>query len=161
MKTTKILLLSIIVFFLSYQGHSQCSEPSSILSAYYSYAPNSKFGMGIEAGKLNSKSPWGVFAGCNFQLFNEQYRKTDTAISDNMVTRIYFKGTYRVTRIEHVLSFFVVASPQYSLQTGFDLQAGTKFIFPLSDKMAIGTEPLYSIKQNSFLLNFHLAVCIN
>jgi hypothetical protein len=161
MKLKKAIILSVIVSFFYLQGSSQqCTDPASILSAYYSYAPNSKFGIGIEAGKLSSESPLGIFAGCTFQLYNDRHMKTDTTVSDDMVSNIYFKGAYRLTRIENVLSVFVVASPQYSLQSGFDLQAGTRFIFPLSGRMGIGVEPVYSIRQNCFLVNFQIAFCV-
>jgi hypothetical protein len=161
MKLRKAIILPFVVLFFSLHGYSQqCTDPASILSAYYSYAPNSRFGVGIEAGKLSSESPLGIFAGCTFQLYNERQKKTDTTVSDDMVSNIYFKGAYRLTRIENILSVFVVASPQYSLQSGFDLQAGTRLIFPLSGRVGIGIEPLYSMKQNCFLVNFQLSFCV-
>jgi len=160
MKTIKRITLFFLLLF-SLQGFSQqCTDPASILSAYYSYSPNSKFGMGIEAGKLDNESPLGIFAGCNFQLLNQRYQKSDTTIASDMLSNIYFKGSYRLSRIENIVSIFAVASPQFSLQSGFDLQAGIRLIFPLSGRMGLGLEPVYSVKQNSFLLNFQVAFCM-
>jgi hypothetical protein len=162
MKSFKPLFAAIIGLLFCLQSFSQqCTDPaSSILTAYYTYTPNSKFAMGLEAGRLNNISPLGIFGGVTFQLANEKYLKKDSANSNDFISNVYFKGTYRLTRIDNVVSAFVVASSHFSVQTGFDLQPGFRFIVPVSGRVGLGCEPLYSIKQNTYMLNFQLLVCV-
>jgi hypothetical protein len=163
MKSIKSLTTVLIGLFIFCQSYSQqkCYDPSSsILTAYYTYTPNSKFAVGLEAGKLNDISPLGIFGGVTFQSMNEKFMKQDSTNTDQFISNVYFKGTYRISRIENVLSAFVVASAHYSVQSGFDLQPGFRFIVPVSSRVGLGMEPLYSIKQNTYMLNFQVSVCV-
>jgi hypothetical protein len=163
MKLTKpIILLTVSFLFILTKGSSQqsCETSSNILTAYYTYAPNFKSGVGFEAGKLNGESPLGYFAGCSFQLFKDKVSKTDSTKSTDMLADFYVKASYRLTRVDNFVSIFVVASPRYSLQGGFDLHQGLRFIFPFSERVAMGIEPMYAVRQNNFLVNFQLSFCV-
>ena len=162
MKLKSIILLIVLFFSISrsFSQQQSCTEPSNVLTAYYIYAPNFKTGVGLEAGKLSSESPFGYFAGCTFQVFSEKVSKSDSTKSTDMLSDFYVKGVYRLTRVENFVSIFAVVSPRYSLQAGFDLHQGLRFIFPFSQRVAMGLEPIYAVRQNNFQLNFQFSYCI-
>jgi len=162
MKLTKPIILLTVSFFILTKAFSQqsCTEPSTILTPYYTYAPNFKFGVGFEAGKLSGENPLGYFAGCTFQLFKDKVSKTDSTKTTDMLADFYVKLGYRLTRIDNFVSIFAIASPRYSLEGGFDLHQGFRFIFPFSQRVAMGIEPLYAVRQNNFLVNFQISFCV-
>jgi len=163
MKLIKSTIL-LAVLFLSInklQAQQQsCTEPANVITAYYSYIPHFKYGVGFEGGRLSNLSPFGYFAGCSFQVFKDKVSKTDSTHSTDMLADFYLKGAYRLTRVENFVSIFAVASPRYSLEAGFDLQQGLRFIFPFSERIAMGVEPMYAVRQNNFLVNFQFSCCI-
>jgi len=162
MKLTKPIILLTVSFFILAKGFSQqsCEQFSNVLTTYYTYAPNFKSGVGFEAGKLSNDGPLGFFGGCSFQIFKDKVSKIDSTKSTDMLADFYVKVGYRLTRVDNFVSIFAVASPRYSLQGGFDLHQGLRFIFPFSDRVAMGIEPMYAIRQNNFLVNFQLSFCV-
>ena len=162
MKLTKPIILWTVLLFSITKGFAQqsCEQYSNVITPYYIYAPNFKSGIGFEAGKLNSDGPLGFFAGCTFQLFKDKVSKTDSTKTTDMLADFYVKVGYRLTRVDNFVSIFAVASPRYSLEGGFDMHQGLRFIFPFSDRVALGIEPMYAIRQNNFLVNFQLSFCV-
>jgi hypothetical protein len=163
MKLTKSIILLTVLFFTickSYAQQQSCTEPANVLTAYYIYAPHFKAGGGFEAGRLSSESPFGYFAGVTFQVFSEKVSKSDSTKSTDMLSDFYLKGVYRLTRVENFVSIFAVVSPRYSMQAGFDLHQGLRFVFPFSERVAMGIEPIYAVRQNNFQVNFQFSFCI-
>jgi hypothetical protein len=128
------------------------------ISAYYSHSDKG-FGIGVEAGLLSEFSPLGATIGCNYVLYNnktiEKYSGSETSSSN-----FYFKGTVRVLKIENRMHAFLIASPQLSIESGFDFNSGGKLLFPFSERLAFQVEPLYSLKQRSYMVNFHLSLAL-
>ena len=157
----KLLILAIILitsFACCLKSSAQnCGDPVSILSAYYTYEPHTKFGVGFEAGSQGVDSRLGYYAGIRLTMLKQPvYIKQDSAQLDYRLA-FYLKGTVRLTSQESKGSLFVVAAPQMSLQSGFDVHSGLRYMYPLSGKKGIGVEPLYSVRQRNVSLNFILA----
>jgi hypothetical protein len=159
MKKLLILTLVLITSFIgAMQSSAQnCGDPVSIMSAYYSYEPHTKFGIGFEAGSQGVDSRLGYYAGIRLTMLKQpEYTKQDSAMLDYRLA-FYLKGTVRLSSFDSKGSLYVVAAPQMSLQAGFDVQSGLRFMYPLSGKKGIGLEPLYSVRQKNVALNFILA----
>src|SRR4029078_10125506 len=105
MKLTRtIALLTVLLAFLTNSRAQQTStEPSTIITPYYGFAPNYKYALGFEAGKLNGKSHLGIFAGCTLVVFSDKVVKADSTKSD-MLTDFYVKAAYRLTRVDNFVS---------------------------------------------------------
>ncbi len=155
----KTLTTIFLAFIISFHSNAQsCEQSPGLISAYYNHS-NKGFGIGVEAGFLSESSPFGVMIGCNYVLYNnktiEKYSGAETASSN-----FYFKGSVRVLRIESRMHAFLIASPQLSIESGFDFNSGAKLLFPLSERLAFQIEPLYSLKQGSYMVNFHLTLAL-
>jgi len=135
----------------------KCSGPIPVVSVYYPYENGMKYGIGLEAGNLGGDSPFGLFAGVNIQKKSDLYKKMDSAYSYDYKSSFYMKGSYRITRIEKAVSFYAIASPQLSLEKGFDFQAGFRVVFPIGQRMGLGIEPMYSFKERKAVMNFHIS----
>jgi hypothetical protein len=156
MKTLTTLFLA---FVISLQSSAQsCEQSPGFISAYYSQSAKG-FGIGVEAGLMSEFSPFGAMIGCNYVLYNN---KTIEKFSGEEISssNFYLKGSLRVLRIESRMHAFLIASPQLSIESGFDLNSGAKLLFPLSERLAFQIEPLYSLKQRSYMVNFHLSLAL-
>jgi hypothetical protein len=121
MKLTKPIILLTVSFFILAKGFSQqsCTDPSTILTAYYNYAPNFKSGVGFEAGKISGETPLSYFAGCTFQLFKDKVSKTDSTMTTDMLADFYVKLGYRLTRVDNLVSIFAISSPGFQVHFSF------------------------------------------
>lgn len=155
----KTLTTIFLAFIISFQSSAQsCEQSPGLMSAYYNHS-NKGFGIGIEAGLMSESSPFGAMIGCNYVSYNnktiEKYSGTETGSAN-----FYLKGSVRVLRIESRMHAFFIASPQLSIESGFDFNSGAKLLFPFSERLAFQIEPLYSLKQRAYMVNFHLALAL-
>ena len=130
----------------------KCAPAVSIVSLYYSAEAHTKYGGGFEIGMQGMESPLGLLAGFRFQKMADNYFKKDTA-SFNLKTSLYLKGMMRLNQPTGRGSVFVVAAPELSVQTGFDLKTGMRLMVPVNGRKAFGIEPLYSVRYKTFSLN--------
>ena len=130
----------------------KCAPAVSIVSLYYSAETNTKYGGGFEIGMQGIESPIGFLAGFRFQKMADNYSKKDSVVS-GVKSSLYMKGLLRLNQPTGKGSVFLVAAPELSVQTGFDLKAGTRFMLPINGRKAIGIEPLYSVRHHTFSLN--------
>jgi hypothetical protein len=135
----------------------RCDEPAGLISAYFTLSTNNGSGVGIEGGMLDPSSPIGLFLGCTYIIERDNKEMTELAFRQNEFPVFYLKAVCRVLRIENKISAFIVASPQLGFQSKFDFRPGVKLFAPLSERVAIEFEPLYSLKQIHFQFNFHIA----
>jgi len=155
MKLALIIATLIISSFYSSKAFAQtdkCAPAVSIVSLYYSAESHTKFGGGFEIGMQGIESPLGVLAGFRFQKMSDNYFKKDSA-AFNLKSSLYMKGMLRLNQPYGKGSVFLVAAPELSVQTGFDLKVGSRFMVPVNGRKAIGIEPLYSLRYHTFSLN--------
>lgn len=132
--------------------YDKCAPSVPVFALYYSHEANTKYGLGIEAGVQGIDSRFGIYAGFNFKKMSTSYTQKDTT---DFATRgsLYIRGAYRLTQPGVRGSVFLTAAPEISVQTGFDLKTGLRFMMPLGGKKALGFEPLYSFKQKTLSFN--------
>ena len=116
-----------------------------------------QYGIGLEAGNLGGDSPLGLFAGFSVSKKNKSIAKADSAYAYDIRSSFYLKGTFRITRIENAVSLYAIASPQLSLETGIEFQPGFRVVFPVGQKLALGIEPMWSFRQKTTMINFHIS----
>lgn len=155
MKPVLFIAAVVISSFYSSKAFAQtdkCAPAVSIVSLYYSAEAHTKFGGGFEIGMQGMESPLGLLAGFRFQKMSDNYFKNDSA-SFNLKASLYMKGMWRLNQPYGRGSVFVVGAPELSVQTGFDLKAGMRFMVPINGRKAFGIEPLYSVRYKTFSLN--------
>ena len=153
----QILLIAVVLVSSAFYSklsaqYDKCAPVVSIVSLYYSAEAHTKFGGGFEAGMQGIESPFGILAGFRFQKMSDKYFKTDSA-SFNLKSSLYLKGMMRLNQPTGRGSVLMVAAPELSVQTGFDLKAGARVMLPISGRKAMGIEPLYSVRHRTISLN--------
>lgn len=152
--TVPLMALCIISSSLQAQ---KCSGPVPVVSVYYPIEKGMKYGIGLEAGNLGGDSPFGLFAGFNVQKKSELYQKQDSSYAYDLKSSFYIKGTFRITRIENAVSLYAIAAPQVSLEKGLEFQPGFRVVFPVGQKLALGVEPMFSLKERRGVMNLHIS----
>ena len=147
--TLTILILT--AGFASAQ-YNKCGPAVPVFSVYYSHEAGTRYGLGIEAGSQGVESPFGLYAGFYLKKLAPQALKSDSS-GFTMRGSLYLKGAFRLNQPTGRGSIFLTAAPELSVQTGFDLKSGLRFMLPLSGKKALGLEPLYSVRQRNFSFN--------
>lgn len=155
-KLPALVLLFLVLVSVMPVAAQNCGGPVSVIAPYYSYEAHTKFGVGLEAGIQGVDSRTGLYVGFSYQQLTTNYQKRDTS-GFNYRSSFYLKGTLRINDHESAGSIFLVASPQLSLQSGYDVLTGLKFMYPFFGKTGMGIEPLYSLKQKDVRVNFIVA----
>ena len=156
MKCVVTILLCVIAYCKCYT--QSCDQPAGLISVYYNYGLNHASGIGIEAGIVDDLFPLGLIIGSNYIKQKKNNTTESSELRQNDFANFYLKAIARILRVENKISCFIVASPQLSLLSEFDFQSGFKIFLPLSERMAVQVEPLYSLKQKNCLFNFHLSL---
>ncbi len=147
-----LMFISAIIGFTASAQYDKCAPSAPVFAMYYTREANTKYAFGLEAGVQGMESRFGIYAGFNFKKMSSTYMQKD---STDFGTRgsLYIRGAYRLTQPGVRGSVFLTAAPEISVQTGFDLKTGLRFMMPLGGKKAIGFEPQYSFKQKTLSFN--------
>ena len=161
MKTSFTLLIFLFCYGFAQAQDKTCKECSipgfESVTFYYVAQPHSNFGFGMEAGHWNKEeSRLSYFLGTKLQWFqwdpnSEKYSNR----AENIHFSVYIKG-----QVQLVDRLYFIASPQMLNLSLFEMAAGLRYVFPISDVIGVGLEPTYSImqKEGSLNLNVHFAL---
>lgn len=150
-----IILCVFQVNVLKSQVCSQCCVPSfPALTIYQSFQTGHGMGFGIEAGNWKKDAgKFSYFIGTSVVWGQNQNGniKTQNSNQDQMFLNLYVKGQYKITN-----HLYAVVAPGIVNLSYFDVQAGLRYVFPVSKVVGVGLEPAYSFNQKVFVLNANL-----
>jgi hypothetical protein len=140
---------------LKSQVCSQCCLSSfPVLTVYQSFQTGHGMGFGVEAGNWKKDTgKFSYFIGTN--LVWGQYQngnvKGQSSPQNQTFLNLYVKGQYKITN-----HLYAVVAPGVVNLSYFDVQAGLRYVLPISKVVGVGVEPAYSFNQKVFVLNANL-----
>jgi hypothetical protein len=151
-----LMLLCVFQFNdLKSQVCSPCCVPSfPALTVYQSFQTGHGMGFGVEAGTWKKDAgKFSYFIGTSVVWGQNQNGnvKTQNSSQDQMFLNLYVKGQYKITN-----HLYAVVAPGIVNLSYFDVQAGLRYVFPVTKVVGIGVEPAYSFNQKVFVLNANL-----
>lgn len=131
-----------------------CGGPVPVVSIYTTFDKQTTFGLGGEVGILRDDSPWGYAGGVLFSIKTPQALQLEKAGAQTKESiypydlSIYMKGSFRLFRSERT-SFHAVSLAEINTRSELDVKSGIRLLLPISDRVALSAEPLYSAKKQS------------
>jgi hypothetical protein len=110
-------------------------------------------GFGVEAGSWKKDAgKFSYFIGTSMVWAGNTSPENKTETSQKQVLlSLYVKGQYKLTK-----HLYVVASPGIVNLSYFELQAGFRYVVPLTRVIGIGIEPAYAFIQKQLVMNANL-----
>jgi hypothetical protein len=140
----------LITLTITSKTFAQCGGPVPVVSIYTVLDRGTSLGLGAEIGCMNDDSPWGYYGGVVFTIQDPegQVKQSlqNTASPYPYDLSIYMKGSYRLFRSERT-SIHLVTSAEIDTKSNLDLKSGVRLILPVSDRVAISSEALYSARN--------------
>ena len=137
---------------LKSQACGQCCVPSfPALTVYQTFQTGHGMGFGIEAGNWKKDAgKFSYFIGTSMVWGQNQQGniKTQNSSQDQMFLNLYVKGQYKITN-----HLYAVVAPGIVNLSYFDVQAGLRYVYPVTKVVGVGIEPAYSFNQKVFVLN--------
>jgi len=150
--------LTIISLFqvsdLKSQSCKLCSIPSfPSVTVYQSFQTGHGIGFGAEAGTWNKDaSKFSYFLGTSMVwVGNEQTGVKTISSQKQLLLSFYLKGQYRLSN-----HLYVIAAPGIVNLSYFDMQAGLRYVFPVTREIGVGIEPAYLFNQRQFMINTNM-----
>jgi hypothetical protein len=107
-------------------------------------------GFGVEAGSWKKDAgKFSYFLGTSMVWAGNTNPENKTEASQKQVLlSFYVKGQYKLTK-----HLYVVASPGIVNLSYFELQAGFRYVVPLTRVIGISIEPAYAFNQKQLVIN--------
>jgi hypothetical protein len=153
-KRTGLLMMITCCFFfntLKSQNCDLCKIPSfPSLTVYQVFQTGHGMGFGVEAGNWKKDSGhFSYFVGTNLVWANNNNINSKSNASTNQaLLSFYFKGQYKIT--SHL---YVIAAPGIVNLSYMEMQAGFRYVIPITQVVAIGVEPAYAFSQKQLVVN--------
>jgi hypothetical protein len=157
-KKTGMLLMIISCCFcfneLKSQSCDLCKIPAfPSLTIYQAFQTGHGMGFGVEAGNWKKDAGhFSYFIGTSMVWTNttKTSTKTNTGTNQTMLT-FYLKGQYKIT--SHL---YVIAAPGIVNLSYLEMQAGFRYVIPITQVIAIGVEPAYAFGQKQMVINANM-----
>jgi hypothetical protein len=158
-KNRTVLFLIIIISCFQFnelkgQNCNSCCIPSfPSLTVYQVFQTGHGIGFGLEAGTWNKDAgKFSYFIGTNMVWASTTSPENKTGASQKQVLlSFYTKGQYKLTK-----HLYVVAAPGIVNLSYFELQAGFRYVVPLTRVIGIGIEPAYAFNQKQLVMNANM-----
>jgi hypothetical protein len=115
-------------------------------------------GFGVEAGNWKKDAgKFSSFIGTSlvWSGINNTKIKTGSTATNQTLLSFYYKGQYQL--MSHL---YAIAAPEIVNLSYFELQAGFRYVVPVSHTLAIGVEPSYAFSQKELVVNANLHIAL-
>jgi hypothetical protein len=152
-------LFFVLSFFLMSDLKSQvcsqcCLSSFPALTVYQSFQTGHGLGFGVEAGNWKKDTgKFSYFIGTSMVWEQNQQgnAKGQTSSQNQTFLNLYVKGQYKITK-----HLYAVVAPGIVNLSYFDVQAGLRYVVPISKVVGVGIEPAYSFNQKVLILNANI-----
>jgi len=157
-KRTGLLMMIVSCCFVFNELKSQncdlCKIPSfPSLTVYQAFQTGHGMGFGVEAGNWKKDAGhFSYFIGTSLVWAGNANSNTKTNSANNQtLLSFYFKGQYKITN-----HLYVIAAPGVVNLTYIEMQAGLRYVIPITRVIAIGVEPAYAFGQKQLVVNANM-----
>ncbi len=129
-----------------------CGGPVPVISIYTTLDRSTDLGIGGEIGSMNEDSRWSYFGGVLLSIKTPETLKREKEISKPGETvyrqdlSVYMKGSFRLYKSDQS-SFHAVSSVELNMRSQLDIKAGMRILLPVTDRVALSAEPVYSYRK--------------
>ena len=138
---------------------SCCVSSFPALTIYQVTQTNHGLGFGIEAGSWNkAASKFSYFIGTSMVWAGNsgtQVKSTVPQSKSQTLLSFYVKGQYKISN-----HLYVVAAPAIVNLTYLELQAGLRYVIPVTKSLGLGIEPAYAFNQRQMVLNLNMHIAL-
>ena len=156
-KTGMLLMIITCCFYfneLKSQSCDLCKIPAfPSLTVYQAFQTGHGMGFGVEAGNWKKDAGhFSYFIGTSLVWANTANNTSKTNTSNTQtVLSFYFKGQYKITN-----HLYIIAAPGIVNLSYMEMQAGFRYVTPISRVIAIGVEPAYTFGQKQIVVNANM-----
>jgi len=139
---------------LKSQSCDLCKIPSfPSLTVYQAFQTGHGMGFGVEAGNWKKDAGrFSYFFGTSivWANSNNQGGKSSTTVNQTLLS-FYVKGQYKIAN-----HFYAVVAPGIVNLSYMDVQAGFRYVIPITHVIGIGVEPSYAFSQKQLVVNANM-----